>query len=176
MVEGEAEEGSVRRNNIIVDKPPFKAQAGHSESLVLVVEVDVEIVICGFRKAPRPVLVFTVELLVFDDRVVGFIEKSVFIVFQNEVGHEVLEHCPRPGRQNPETFGQGQGSSKPVPMLEGHLLFDYGKKAGLPCLRRHKVVVAVRQIVVLPVVSNRKQVYLLVVQGSEIRLLDDIVR
>ena len=61
-------------------------------------------------------------------------------------------------------------------MLEGNLLFYYGEKAGLPCLRRHKVVVAVCQIVVFPVVSNRKQVNLLVVKGSEIRLLDYVVR
>src|SRR6185436_14310139 len=104
----------------IITEPSLEPEPGDAERTVLVIELEITRVVCGFRDAPGYTSLAAVIYLARNYRVIGLIQKSLGITAHYQQRHEVLEHRRRPGYQRPASVDLSQLPPEMEPVLLRH--------------------------------------------------------
>ena len=90
----------IRRNHQVIGKSAFESQAGHAKGAVLVVEMDVDQFVTGFRHTPRHAALPPILDLPRHRRLIGLVEQRVIKGRHHQQRHQVLEHRTAPRQKN----------------------------------------------------------------------------
>ena len=134
------QKGGIGRDHQFTVQPPLEAQALDSVGLILVTEAGVEGVKAGLRGPPGGLGPGSPARLLQQAEGQGFIHQTIGLYGQEQLGHEILKHGPRPGGHPPIIPVPHQHPAQTPPVPGGDFPAGHGDIAGLPGLAGHQVI------------------------------------
>ena len=162
----QGERRGIRRNDQILGEPAFEPQAGHAERAVLVVEMNVDRVVAGFRNTPRQPALLSILDLPFHRRLVGLVEQGVFVGRHHQKRHEVLKHRTAPRKEDRLSTGGGEQAPQGKPAFLRQLPLRNRHETAQSRFRSQQIVVTRVPASLPDVVADGQQMTRLVVTGS----------
>ena len=107
----------VRRDDQIVREAAFEPQARNAERAILVVEMNVDRIIAGFRHAPWHAELPPILDLPLDGRLAGPVEQRIFVRRHHQERHEVFEHRTTPRKENRFSTGAREQTPQGKPVF-----------------------------------------------------------
>ena len=160
----------VGRYHDVIAQPALEPQGLNAEGAVLIIEVRVDGGVTRLRNAPRnaqPVALFDLHR---HGGAASLVQQAALEVGHHQHRHQVFEHRARPGQQRRYARVFTQQPSQGEPGALGDLSLSDGHVIGQPHLGRQQVVVTGVEPALLGVVTDDKQVTLVVVKQREIHL------
>ena len=131
----------IGRNDQIIGEPAFETQAGYAKGAILVVEMNVDCVVAGFRTAPGHPAFPPILDLPGHRRLAGLVEQCVFVRRHHQERHEVFEHRTAPRKEDLLSAGSGQQTSQGEPALLRQLSLRNRYETAKSCFRSQQIVV-----------------------------------
>ena len=174
-VDGQGQEGRVRRGDQILVLPPLQRQIPAAAGLVAVAEGGVQGVAGALGDAPGLARKAAV-LLDIDAEAAALVQEAARGIGQKQRRHQILEHGARPAGQAPVAVLLQQRPAEPPPVLQRHLPPGHGQVAcehGLAC---HQVVPAAGAPLLFRVIGDIEEPPAAVVERGEVHLVKELVQ
>ncbi len=103
---------SVRRDYTGRPHTRLQTKILHAKGHILVIRIDIEHKILGFRNTPGDVKFITVHYLALDSGPVAALNQGAAGSAHNQVWHQVFEHGAAPGNQRGDALYKGERTAK----------------------------------------------------------------
>ena len=170
------QKGRIGRSHPFLLQPPAQSQRRHAVGLVLVILPLVQLIKGRLRNAPGQSQPLSPAPLHPGAELQGLRQQGALLRREQQVGHEIFKHGPRPaGKAKPAVLA-GHHPAQPLPVPHRHLSPGHRQKTGLPGLAGQQIIAAVGKGVLLRVPADIEQLPFRVIQRAKSHLFRQFCR